>query len=110
LEVRNNIFWDIADNVPENIFSVFADNGINVTSQNQTFKAYFQQAENVVSYPGIVISEDSYWLIPSNNVSEDMAAIPDSWFVEVNYKGAFGTVNWADGWTLLSQSGLLEVP
>jgi hypothetical protein len=108
LEVKNNMFWDIAENISEDIFSVFADNGINVTSQNQTFKAYFLQATNVVSDPGIIISEDSYWLIPSNNVSDNLAPVPDSWFAEVNFKGAFGTVNWIDGWTLLSQSGLMD--
>lgn len=110
LEVKNNIFWEVADNISENIFSVYADNGINVTNQNQVFKSYFSQAVNAVLDPDITISTDSYWLIPANNVSENMAAIPDSWFAEVNYKGAFGTVNWADGWTLLSQSGLIEVP
>ena len=110
LEIKNNVFWNVADNISEDIFSVFAENGTNVTSQNQDFKAYFLQGTNVVSDPGFIISEDSYWLIPSNNVSGNLAPVPDSWFLEVNFKGAFGTVNWADEWTLLSQSGLLEVP
>ncbi len=108
LEIKNNIFWDIADNIAENIFFVYADNGINTSAQNQTFKAYFSQALNVVSNPGITISPDYFWLIPSGNVGEDMAPVPDSWYLEVNYKGAFGTVNWAKDWTLLSQSGMMD--
>ncbi len=108
LEIKNNIFWDIAQNVPEDIFSVFAENGINTNSQNQVFKAYFVQSGNEVADPGIVISPDLYSLIPLNDVGSNMAEVPDSWFQNVNYKGAFGTVNWAKGWTLLDNAGLLE--
>jgi len=34
---------------------------------------------------------------------QNLTANPDSWFTNVNYKGAFGTTNWADGWTLSSK-------
>lgn len=110
LEIKNNIFWDIADNVAEDIFTVYAESGINITQQNQVFKTYFSDAMNVVSDPGIPVTADSFWPIPSGNVSENLAPVPDSWFTEVSYKGAFGTVNWTNGWTLLSQSGILSSP
>jgi hypothetical protein len=107
LEIKNNIFWDVADNIQENIFSVYADNGITISEQNQIFINYFAAATNTISDPGLTISPDYYWLIPLNNVSENLAPLPDSWFNEVNYKGAFGTVDWTKNWTLLHQSGLV---
>lgn len=108
LEVKNNIFWDIAENIADNIFNVYAENGTGTTSQNQVFKTYFSQAMNVVYDPGFTISPDYYWLIPLVNVGDNMAPISDSWFTEVNHKGAFGTVNWASGWTLLSTAGYFD--
>jgi hypothetical protein len=108
LEIKNNIFWDIAENTAEDIFNVYAGNGTNTTSQNQVFKAYFTQAMNIVSDPGFTISPDYYRLIPLVNVGENMAPLPDSWFIQVNYKGAFGIVNWASGWTLLSEAGYMD--
>ena len=36
-----------------------------------------------------------------------MQAYTDNWFAPVSYAGAFGDVNWAAGWTMLSQAGVL---
>lgn len=108
IEIKNNLFWNVAENAEENIFSVFADNGTDVTAQNQVFKAYFLLAENSVFDPGFSITEESYMLIPLVNVGENIAPLPDPWFTEVSFKGAFGTANWIQGWTLLSDSGYLE--
>ncbi len=108
LIIANNIFWDIAQNVQDDIFNVFAESGINVAAQNLNFKLYFSDADNAVADPGIDISQDIYILLPSNDVGENLAPVPDGWFIDVNYKGAFGTVNWARGWTLLDKAGFLE--
>jgi len=41
--------------------------------------------------------------------TDDLMAIPagDTFFAEVDYQGAFGEVNWLNGWTYLSQAGYL---
>jgi len=41
------------------------------------------------------------------NVHTGLATYPDDWFDNVGYQGAFGTFNWASGWTLISQEGIL---
>ncbi|OGC10255.1 hypothetical protein A2V82_06980, partial [candidate division KSB1 bacterium RBG_16_48_16] len=41
----------------------------------------------------------------------NLAAYPnDDFFARVNYKGAFGSSNWAAGWTALSHYGILAQP
>ena len=107
LEIKNNIFWDVAENISANIFNVYAEPGVNTEVQNETFKEYFNQADNVVSDPGIEITATSYQVIPTGNVYDNLAQYPD-WFQNVNYKGAFGSNNWAKEWTLLGQEGFIE--
>ncbi len=42
---------------------------------------------------------------------ENLADYPnDGFFETVEYKGAFGLTNWADGWTALSQYGIMAGP
>jgi hypothetical protein len=106
-EVKNNIFRDVAENVPDGIFSIYAETGINTASQNQAFKACFSQALHCVSGPWLTITPGYYWLLPSGNNGDDPAPLPDNWLTEVNFKGAFGTVNQAKGWSLLYQSRLI---
>ncbi|MCD4791165.1 MAG: hypothetical protein K8R37_14315, partial [Bacteroidales bacterium] len=87
--------------------NVYAEPGVNTEAQNETFKEYFNQADNVVSDPGIEITATSYQVIPTGNVYDNLAQYPD-WFQNVNYKGAFGSNNWAKEWTLLGQEGFIE--
>lgn len=46
-------------------------------------------------------------LLPDHTVFDDMAAYDNSWYETVTYKGAFGSENWTEGWTLLYESGIL---
>jgi hypothetical protein len=108
LKVQNNIFWDVAQNVAFNIFNVYAESGVNVSVQNEAFKAYFSEAGNTVSDPGIEITPDKIYILPTGNISDNLATAPDSWFTYVDYKGAFLYDNWARNWTLLHQSGWIE--
>lgn len=107
LQIKNNVFWDIAGNVTDQIFNVYSTAGVDNSIQNQIFKAYFSQALNVVADPGIIITDESYMLLPTMNVFDNLAPYPDPWFSNVNYKGAFGQVNWLKNWTLLDQSGFI---
>jgi hypothetical protein len=82
--------------------------GVNDSSQNDIFKSYFEEANNIIADPGIIYEDGSLDPIPGQNVFNNLADYPDPWFEQVNYKGAFYTYNWASGWTLLSQSGYLK--
>lgn len=105
LEVKNNIFWDVAENTSLNIFKVSAESGVDVSNQNILFENYFAEASNDVSDPGIEINVASINVLPSGNISDDLATFPDSWFYEVDFKGAFLYDNWTRNWTLIHQSG-----
>ena len=50
------------------------------------------------------------WGIPSAKITEfeNLAPYLNGWFEEVTYKGAFGSNNWIEGWTLLYESGLVN--
>ncbi|MBN2172661.1 MAG: hypothetical protein JW731_00925 [Bacteroidales bacterium] len=108
IRILNNIFWDIAENLAYDIFNVYAQNGENIENQNEQFKQYFVDAENTVSNPEVEITSETYRILPQGNISDNLAPEPDSWFTNVDYKGAFLYDNWARNWSLIHQSGWIE--
>ena len=107
LQVKNNVFYDVKDNVPANLFFVFSENALDISEQDSIFKNHFEEGNNQVTDPGIVFTGEAWNLVPQVAFS-DLAPPPSEWFDQVSFKGAFGTYNWAFGWTLLSQSGYLK--
>lgn len=104
LTLKNNIFYSIN---ADPIFSVSAD-GVTPEVEaeaNSTIAAYFTSASNEIYDPGFNVTSDKFNIIPTNDVSSNMASIPgDSFFQNVAYKGAFEpNNNWASGWTLVSK-------
>jgi hypothetical protein len=90
--------------------SVYNENsieGMPVSEENRIFGEYFSLADNTVTDPGIEYTDNQYQLVPRNIIFTRLASYPSEWFESVNFKGAFGTFNWAWDWTLLSQSGFL---
>ncbi len=107
LQLLNNLFYDIHDNDPDNQFFVYAENALDISEEDSGFKDHFEDGNNKIKDPGIIYSGGS--LNPVPQISFDtLAENPSEWFDEVGFKGAFGTFNWASGWTLLSQSGYLS--
>ncbi len=108
LQLQGNVFYDVAGNVSDSIFHVSSPNpGENLNDQNQNVRAYFPLAGNKVENPGMIYSGGTYRLVASDYIFTGLAPYPDRWFEAVNYQGAFGTYNWASGWTLLSRAGVL---
>jgi len=97
LTLQNNVFWNVADGTGSGIFKISGSgaNEVDSLAAIEAFAAYFDDAMNVVANPGI--SKDN--LVPSNAQTDNLADYNDSWFDAVNYKGAFGSDNWAAGWT-----------
>ncbi len=69
--------------------------------------AYFKTAALYWEKEKWTIRGGIYKLVSSDYIFEGLAPYPDDWFDDVRYQGAFGTFNWASGWTLLSQEGIL---
>ncbi|MBA7554679.1 hypothetical protein ES705_47310 [subsurface metagenome] len=101
LEIKNNIFYNVADGTAEGIFKVSFGEGAsanpNSTDAASEFANYFTTALNEVVDPGVTAENP----IPTNAAGNNgLADYPDDFFESVDYKGAFGTTNWASGWTL----------
>lgn len=97
LTIQNNVFWNVADGTNTGIFKISGPGSSEADSLAAvaSFAAHFITANNVVTNPGV--SKDNP--VPSNAQTDNLAAYNNSWFDAVDYKGAFGTENWAAGWT-----------
>ncbi len=103
---KNNIFADVADNTAEGMCIIVDDQSNNVpidtaTYMKSQFVAKFNTWNNDLSTdPGVTISNP----IPTGDVSGTDYTDLDSWFEDVDYKGAFDPAitcgHWAGGWTL----------
>ncbi len=107
LEIKNNIFYNIANNAQDSIFKVVSNNTTDLLEQNSTFREYFSMAGNEITDAGIGYVNDKLSLIPSDYSFSNLAPYPSDWYDHVNFKGAFGTYNWISGWTLLSKDGYI---
>jgi len=108
LQLKSNVFYDVANNDSLAIFQVFTENtGEDLEEQNARIREHFSREKNKVEDPGLIYTGGIYKLVSSDYVFVGLAPYPDDWFDDVRYQGAFGTFNWASGWTLLSQEGIL---
>ncbi|MFT4661007.1 MAG: hypothetical protein ACI8XB_001278 [Patiriisocius sp.] len=114
LEIKNNIFYDVSDGSAESLFTVSFGDGASAnpdsTNASTDFANYFTSAGNSVSNPGVSYNASSWTLVPTGDVSSNMASYPNSWFENVDYKGAFepGDNSWTNDWTLISSNGLID--
>lgn len=108
LQLKSNVFFDVANNDTSAIFEVYTESlGIDLEEQNARIREHFSTEKNKVEDPGLIYTGGIYKLVSSGYVFEGLAPYPDDWFDQVGYQGAFGTFNWASGWTLISQEGIL---
>ncbi len=95
LKIENNVFYNIAGettNTNPNTFLMSGKDG--TTTEDAILATYFTTAKNTVANPGVSINNP----VPTNTQTTNMASYPAG-FETVTYKGAFGTTNWAQGWT-----------
>lgn len=108
LQLSGNLFFDVAENDSASVFRVLSPEGSpDPVEQNTAIREYFTTAGNKIDDPGMTYSAGVYRLVASNYVFSGIVDFPDDWFDKVSYQGAFGTFNWASGWTLLSREGIL---
>ncbi len=108
LQLKGNVFYDVANNDTSNQFNVFAwSDEVDLEEQNARIREHFTSEKNKVEDPGMIYSGGIYRLVSGDYVFTGLAPYPDEWFDQVSFQGAFGTFNWASGWTLISQEGIL---
>jgi hypothetical protein len=105
LALKSNILFPDAD--PVNPYMTYSELGEELPAQNEML------ADSAVSWltsfedPGIRAGE-TYDLLPPTTEFDDLAPYEEEWFEQVRFKGAFGSNNWIEGWTLLYESGLVN--
>jgi hypothetical protein len=105
LNIESNIFHDLGSVDTDSILKVSAAPYLDISSQQSQLSGSFTLNFNQISDPGIDVFEPYYSLLPSGNVYDDLAQVPDEWFDVTIYKGAFYTYLWIADWTLLHESG-----
>ncbi len=111
LAITNNIWWNIGGNTLEGIAPDVA--GSNPYSQDFV-RTYLGNNNNFVDNPmlaGISRTTDGgldprpnegpAWTLARKDIPQD------PFFVQTSYIGAFGEENWLEGWTFLSEAGIL---
>lgn len=100
IKIQNNLFFDIAKNNTEQIFTL--TNSANGESKKQ-WTNYFQKGNNKIFNLGIEITTQKINLIPDLPANDNIYIIDNEWFDKTNYKGAFGTFDWTEGWTVFKK-------
>ena len=108
LKIENNIFYDVADGTLDGVFKVKVKDGVSDSDANiaiTDWSNYIANANNTVDQnPGISYpSTGTLNVIPTGDVTSNLAIYPSDFYSNVNYKGAFDPTqsNWAADWTLL---------
>ncbi|WP_372946907.1 hypothetical protein [Mariniphaga sp.] len=98
LEIRNNLFYDVAGESGEPIFKL---TGIFSAEMENEWAAYFNAGQNETGNPGIDLGSANF--VPNPKITGNLSDYPNSWFQRVDFKGAFGEDNWIEGWTQLAE-------
>ena len=106
ISFRNSIFYQTGNNDMSKVFEKFTLYST-IYTEIENSSGYFSSWQNVFEDPGIQIQDEHIYIIPNSSAYTNLAAIPNEWFIQVNFKGAFGSVNWARQWTYLDENGFL---
>ncbi len=108
LDISHNIFWNIANNNPDSLFILVPEEKVTEPIHQEMRDYFMNERFNTIGDPGITIVEFPYNLLPETTVFSNMAAYDSPWYEDVSYKGAFGSRNWLQGWSLLWKEGLVR--
>lgn len=108
LEIRNSLFWGFGsdkENASTDTAQVFFTDasygnryGVDPKLHRINREGSLQETEQMDPRP----------MEGSPALEEGSAEPGDGFFHDVDFIGAFGSVNWASGWTVISQNGLLS--
>lgn len=103
LTIQNNDYFNLNDALPD--IYCYNDAGDTFPEENSILRDSLLSWKNVLRN-SLGVSDQGLNLLPDDTVFGDMAAYNNSWYEAVTYKGAFGSENWIEGWTLLHEKGL----
>ena len=104
LSLENNIIFP-EDPLPR--FFCYSEEDTDLSAVNEEMADSLSTWDNRYEDPGLSPTEP-YRLLPPSTVFENMAPYRNPWFEKVSYKGAFGSRNWIEGWTLFHQAGYTD--
>ncbi len=104
LSLENNILYPVSG--PEPLFFCYSESVGDLRAVNAELADSLASWGNRYEDPGLAVSE-GYSLLPPATVFSDLAPYENPWFEAVTYKGAFGSRNWLQGWSLFHQSGYM---
>ena len=105
LALRSNILFPEAD--MQQPYRVSTETGEEPVDKNAILADSARAWLTAFEDPGIS-SGNGYTLLPPTTEFDRMAPFTNDWFEKVTFKGAFGSNNWIEGWTLLYESGLVN--
>jgi len=102
LSLKNNEFFSA-----DSTLGIYCYNETNAPFplENQVLRDSLELWKNTFSNP-LDITSSSISILPAYTQFDQVAPYNNSWYESVTYKGAFGSENWIEGWTLLDQVGL----
>lgn len=119
LSIDNNVYWDVVsaggtNAASEDLFKVSFADGVNDNGESSVFAATFnangnQTGDLGLDYSNVTPGSNALQLVPNQGPMFGANTPSNSWFDDVNYKGAFepNVDAWVKGWTLLDQMGFL---
>jgi hypothetical protein len=108
LKFENNIFYYLGISDYTDIFGLVSETVTVPPAKQQELCDYFISANNTISNPGISIESDYINILPTGEISTNVATPIDTWFDAVEYKGAFKNIDWTTGWSYLSKSNYIR--
>ncbi len=108
LQFENNVFYYLGIADYTYVMNLVSES-VSISPEKQTeINDYFINSGNILSDPGIAVDGNSVTLLPTGNITGNTAVYENTWFDNVDYKGAFKNTNWTLGWSYLSKIGYLQ--
>ncbi len=103
ITLDNNEYYAPADSM----LQIYSYNQLNdlFPTENAILADSLEQWNNFFSN-ALGLDKSNIQLFPSTTLFEALADYNSDWYEVVPYKGAFGSENWIEGWTLLWEKGL----
>jgi hypothetical protein len=106
-DLTSNIFFQIAGDDYNEIVTLDAEQGVNTVPLEIVLKDSLVQWNNLITDPGISVNGRIIDPVPAILNRENLAPYQppygNSWFMQVDHRGAFQTTDWTANWTLFSQ-------
>ncbi len=105
LTFENNLFYPGSSE--DSLIYCYDEAGNDFTAENSILNDSLDQWKNGYDNP-LGYTGEGTPLLPLYAEFDNLATYSSSWYEQVTYKGAFGSENWIEGWSLLYSTGLVN--